>query len=92
MTEDAAPTLEPTEDAPSRDDLKKALKAFRKRLKLMRLDEESSNTMGGLSAGRRSGIVAIQPPREWPKLVWEILASEGRLQRAGQGMYKLPED
>ena len=47
--------------------LKRALKAFRKRLKLVRLDDESSNTRGVFSGGKVSGIVAISPPRQFPQ-------------------------
>ena len=46
--------------------LKKALKAFKKRLKLTRLDEESSLGGGPFSKGGGSGIFAIQAPREYP--------------------------
>ena len=72
--------------------LKQALKAFKKRLKLTRLDEES--TIGGspLSGGRDSGIIAIQPPNQYPREVWEKLVEQGRLRRAGSGMYELVQD
>ena len=43
------------------DELKRALKAFKKRLKLTRLDEESRLSKSPLSKGA-SGIVAITPP------------------------------
>ncbi len=72
--------------------LKKALKAFKKRLKLTRLDEESSLGGGPFSKGGNSGIIAIQPPREYPHAVWEKLVEQGRLRSAGSGMYELTED
>jgi hypothetical protein len=72
--------------------LKQALKAFKKRLKLTRLDEESSLGGGPLSGGRDSGIVAIQPPRQYPREVWEKLVEQGKLRRAGGGMYELVQD
>lgn len=73
--------------------LKQALKAFKKRLKLTRLDEESSLGGGPFSSGRDSGIVAIQPPSQYPREVWEKLVEQGRLRRAGGGMYELvPQD
>lgn len=72
--------------------LKKALKAFKKRLKLTRLDEESSLGVGPFSKGGNSGIIAIQPPREYPHAVWEKLVEQGRLRSAGSGMYELTED
>ncbi len=72
--------------------LKQALKAFKKRLKLTRLDEESSLGGGPFSSGRSSGIVAIQPPNQYPRAVWEKLVEQGRLRRAGSGMYELVQD
>jgi len=72
--------------------LKKALKAFKKRLKLTRLDEESGLGGGPFSKGGDSGIIAIQPPREYPHAVWEKLVEQHRLRSAGSGMYELVED
>jgi hypothetical protein len=72
--------------------LKQALKAFKKRLKLTRLDAESSLGGGPLSGGRDSGIVAIQPPSQYPRAVWDQLVAQGRLRRAGAGLYELVQD
>jgi hypothetical protein len=69
--------------------LKRALKAFKKRLKLTRLDHESSLGGGPLSGGRPSGIVAITPPDQYPLKVWDTLVEQGRLKRASQGQYEL---
>jgi hypothetical protein len=76
---------------PSPEELKRALKAFRKRLKLTRLEEESKIAGGPLSGGRRSSIVAIMPPIDFPPAVWEELARQGKLRKAGHGMYELVE-
>ncbi len=74
------------------DYLKKALKAFRKRLRLTRLDSES--TLGGsaLSGGKRSGIMAIRPPNSYPQEVWEKLEEMGKLRREQGGLYELTEE
>ncbi len=72
--------------------LKKAFKAFKKRLKLTRLDEESSLGVGPFSKGGDSGIIAIQPPREYPHAVWAKLVEQGKLRSAGSGMYEVVED
>ncbi|NLH43125.1 MAG: hypothetical protein GX448_14900 [Planctomycetes bacterium] len=72
--------------------LKQALKAFKKRLKLTRLDEESSLGGGPFSGGRGSGIVAIQAPNQYPREVWEKLVEQGKLRRAGSGLYELTDD
>jgi hypothetical protein len=72
--------------------LKQAMKAFKKRLKLTRLDDESGLGGGPFSGGRPSGIVAIQPPNQYPREVWEKLVELGRLRRAGGGLYELAEE
>jgi hypothetical protein len=69
--------------------LKQAMKAFKKRLKLTRLDAESALGGGPFSGGRDSGIVAIQPPRQYPRKVWDKLVEMGRLRRVEGGMYEL---
>jgi hypothetical protein len=74
---------------PSSEQLKAALKAFKKRLKLTRLDDQSRIGVGPMSSGRPSGIMAITPPDQYPAAVWEELARQGKLKRAGSGMYEL---
>ena len=69
--------------------LKRAMKAFRKRLKLTKLDEESNLSVSPLTGGAKSGVVAIQPPDSFPPEVWEALADQGRLKRSGRGFYAL---
>ena len=70
-------------------ELKAALKAFKKRLKLTCLDDQSRIGVGPMSSGRQSGIVAIMPPDRFPPAVWEELARQGKLKRAGSGLYEL---
>jgi hypothetical protein len=77
--------------SPSREELKRAMKAFKKRLKLTRLDAESSLGGGPLSGGRRSEIVAITPPNDYPQAVWDELVRQGKLKKAGRGTYELAE-
>jgi hypothetical protein len=76
--------------APSPQELKTALKAFKKRLKLTCLDDQSRIGVGPMSSGRASGIVAITPPDQFPLAVWEELARQGKLKRSGSGQYELP--
>lgn len=73
--------------AVSEGDMTAALKAFRKRLKLTRLDQESK--LGGryTSGGKKSDIDAIVPPNEFPPEVWRALEAAGRLKAAGGGFY-----
>jgi hypothetical protein len=69
--------------------LKSAYHAFKKRWKLTRLDYESRIGKSPLS-GNRSAIVGITAPKEFPKAVWEELVKQGRLKRAGSGLYSMP--
>mgnify|MGYP006969350983 CR=1 FL=1 len=71
------------------EDLKKAYQAFKKRLKLTRLDDESRLGRGAMSGGGKSSIEAIQPPNQYPKAVWDALVQQGKLRYAGQGMYEI---
>jgi hypothetical protein len=80
------------EASPTPQDLKAALKAFKKRLKLTRLDAESNLGGGPLSSGRGSGIVAIVPPNQYPPAVWEELVKQGKLKKMGGGTYELVSD
>ncbi len=66
----------------------KAFKAFKKRLKLTQLDHDSRIGASPLS-GHASGIVAISPPREYPRAVWDALVAQGKLKRGSQGQYEL---
>ena len=70
----------------SEEDRKKALKAFKKRLKLAKLDEESGLSRGG---GRKSAIAGITPPSGHPAEVWEELVTEKKLRREYIGTYSL---
>lgn len=78
--------------SPTKEQLKGAFKAFRKRLKLTRLEAESKISGGPLSGGRRSEIVAIFPPVDYPQPVWDELVKQGKLKYVGQGMYELVEE
>lgn len=76
---------------PSPEELKRALKAFRKRLKLTRLDAESKLGGGPMSSGPGWGIVAITPPDQYPRSVWDALVKQGKLKVDGHGLYSLAE-
>ena len=69
--------------------LKSALKAFRKRLKVTRLDEESRLGRSPLPGGAKAGVMATQPPSQFPAEVWEELAKQGKLKPAGKAYKKL---
>ncbi len=95
MTSDTPRSGEPGAALPGDPDstqLKNALKAFKKRLKLTRLDDESRLGYGATTSGGRSGIVAISPPTQHPQAVWDELVRQGKLRRAGHGLYELPDE
>ncbi len=71
------------------EELRKALHAFKKRLKLARLDDESRLGHGAMSKGGKSDIQAIQPPLQYPKAIWDELVRQGRLRYVGHGLYEL---
>lgn len=71
------------------EEQKKAYKAFKKRIKLMRLDEESGLTRGN---NRKSGLTGITPPSGHPAGVWEELVAQGKLKRDGIGIYGLASE
>jgi hypothetical protein len=76
---------------PSEEELKRALGAFKKRLKLTRLDQESK--LGGgrpMTSGKKSDIMGIVPPRDFRDEVWRELARQGKLKDMGGGFYGLP--
>ena len=68
--------------------LKSALKAFKKRLKLTALDDDSHLGRGPFSSGA-TGVFAIQPPSQFPREVWEELCRQGKLRNSGHGLYEL---
>ena len=76
-------------DSPNPEVLRKALKAFKKRLKVVRLDDESRLGYGGMTSGNQSGITAITPPNQYPAAIWQELAKRGKLKHVGQGLYEL---
>jgi hypothetical protein len=80
----------PSEEGLSKEVIKSAYNAFKKRWKLTRLDQESRIGRGPMSSGQRSTIVGIQPPNQFPSEVWEALVKQGRLKNAGNGQYAMP--
>lgn len=79
----------PSPSEPTKEQLKAAFKAFKKRLKLSQLDEDSRLGRNPLTGGQRNSIVAIVPPNQYPPEVWEALVKQGKLKRAGGGTYEI---
>jgi len=84
-----SPSDAPQPPAPTPKELKAAMKAFKKRLKLTCLDDQSRIGVGPMSSGRQSGIVGITPPDQFPPAVWEELARLGKLKKVSSGLYEL---
>ena len=82
-------SLPPQVDAPSADACRQALRAFRKRQSVTRLDDESKLGRSPLSKGPDSRLAAITPPNEWPESVWQELVRQGSLRYIGHGLYEL---
>ena len=77
--------------ASTESELKRALGAFKKRIKAIRLDDESRLGHGPLSGSRREKVVSIQPPPGFGRAVWEELADLGYLKRDTVGFYELTD-
>ena len=67
----------------TKETLKRAMKALKKRLKLARLDDESRLGRNPLTKGGHSGVFAVKPPDQYPPEVWESLVAAGRVERVG---------
>ena len=90
MTDSATPQPPPPPALPE-DQLKQAFNAFKKRLKLTKLNDESK--LGGhrpTSSGKKSDVMGIIPPNQFPREVWEALAKQGKIKNMGGGFYSLP--
>lgn len=77
------------DEAPTKEQLKAALKAFKKRLKLTQLDDDSKIAGGPLSKGKGAAIVAISPPNQFSQAVWDELVKQGKLRYVGDGLYEM---
>jgi hypothetical protein len=67
------------------EDLKKAYKAFKKKLKVARLDDESRLGRGS----KTSRIAGVTPPPGFAPEIWDELVAKGKLRREGGGTYSL---
>lgn len=85
---------EPQESLPDVPDetLREAMRAFRKRMKLTKLDHESKIGRSPLTSGKDAEFDSILPPHQYPSEVWRVLVSKGELESAGRGFYKLPDE
>jgi hypothetical protein len=83
------PEVEPGPEIPD-EVLRDAMRAFRKRVKLTKLDHESKLARSPLSSGKSADFEAILPPNQFPSEVWWALAARGDLESTGGGFYRVP--
>ena len=69
---------------------RQAMKTFRRRMKLLRLDRESKLGVGPLTTGKTADFDSMQAPHDFPDEVWRVLVAEGQLKDVGDGFYALP--
>jgi hypothetical protein len=74
----------------TKEELKSAYNAFKKRWKLTALDQESRLGRNPLTSGQKSSIAGIRPPNQFPQEVWDELAKQGRIKYTGSGFYAMP--
>jgi len=72
--------------------MKSAMRAFRRRLKVTRLDHESRLGVGPMTSGKAHEVDAILPPREFETDVWRALVASGKLRDVGRGFFALAEE
>jgi hypothetical protein len=91
---EVAPPVVHVPDAPlpeiPNDLLREAMRAFRKRLKLTKLDHESKLGRSPLTGGKAADFDSIVAPHEYEDDVCRVLVSRGDLIADGPGFYKLP--
>ena len=75
----------------TKETLKRALKALKKRLKVTRLDDESRLGHEAMSKGTGSGITGVRPPDQYPAEVWEELEAKGRIRSDRDGLIEVVE-
>ena len=81
---------EPLPDFPG-EQLRDAMKAFRRRVKLTKLDHESKLGRSPLTSGKDADFDSIMPPREFPEELWKVLVQRGELEQLGYGFYRIPK-
>jgi hypothetical protein len=72
--------------------LKRAMNAYKRRLKLTRADDEVSSSRNPMSRGATSSITGVPPPEQYTRDVWDVLVSQGRLRDAGDGLLEPAND
>lgn len=72
--------------------MRRAMKAFRKSMKVTRLDDESRIGKNPMSDGGGSSITGITAPPRFSRDVWSELVRRGELRGGRQGLYELVKE
>ncbi|MCC6572713.1 MAG: hypothetical protein IT462_02885 [Planctomycetes bacterium] len=78
----------PRRENAMKEELDRAYKAFKKRLKIYQNDAYSSSPAAQLS-GNKPTICGITPPDGFPPEVWDELVAKGKLKKSGRLTYEL---
>lgn len=71
-------------------ELKQAFNAFKKRLKLTKLDHESKlGASRPMTSGKKTEGMGIIPPNQFSREVWQELARQGKIRDMGGGFYSM---
>lgn len=71
-------------------ELKQAYNAFKKRLKLTKLDQESKlGASRPMTSGKKTEGMGIVPPNQFPREIWQELARQGKIKDMGGGFYSM---
>ncbi|MDZ4774280.1 MAG: hypothetical protein SGI72_14215 [Planctomycetota bacterium] len=72
--------------------MRRAMKAFRKSMKVTRLDDESKIGRNPMTDGGGSSILGITAPPRFSRDVWSELVRRGELRGGRQGVYELAKE
>lgn len=65
--------------------LKRAMNAYKKRLKVTRGDDEVTSSRSPTTRGASSSILGVRPPEHYTDDIWTLLVAHGRLRDAELG-------
>lgn len=68
------------------EEIKKAFKAFKKKVKNLQLEDDSKLGHSPLT-GARSKVAAVQPPTGFGREIWDEMVDKGLLKSDGGGFY-----
>ena len=73
----------------TKEERDKAMKAFKKRLKIYQADAAGSSGPASHLSRDRGTITAINPPDSFPPEIWDELVEKGKLKKVGRNLYEI---